>query len=275
MDILSLPMLLLFVLIGSLSGVLAGLFGIGGGIILIPIFLIIFKLVGFAPDIIVHAAFGTSLAIIIPTAISSALGHRKRGNVNWHKVGRMALGSIAGVAVGSSLAAVLSGDMLKASFGLMQIATGARMLMHRTEHLPPEEPGYSPLLPMLLTGFAVGWFSSFFGVGGGVIAVPMMVILLRQPIHLAVGNSSGLMVVSALIGAASYVLHGWGRPDLPPYSLGYVNLLIALLIAPTTIISARLGVRLASRLSRDKLSKAFAWFIIVVGVYMFAMFLRS
>ena len=275
MDILTLPILSLFAVIGSLAGILAGLFGIGGGIILIPMFLVVFRLAGFTPEVIVHSAFGTSLAIIIPTAISSVLGHRKRGNVDWHQVMRMACGSIAGVAVGSSLAAGLSGETLKGLFGLMQIATGVRMLLHGSTHFPPEEPGYARLWPMLLTGFAVGAFSSFFGVGGGVIAVPLMVILLHQPIHLAVGNSSGLMVISALTGSASYVLHGLGRADLPPFSFGYVNLLVAALIAPATVVCARLGVRLASRLSRDKLSIAFACFIVAVGVYMVASFIWS
>jgi uncharacterized membrane protein YfcA len=273
MYLLSLPILSLFALVGALAGILAGLFGIGGGIILIPMFLVVLPLAGFAPEIVVHAAFGTSLAIIIPTAISSTLGHRRRGNVDWHQVKHMACGSIAGVAVGSSLAAGLSGETLEGLFGLMQIATGVRMLMHGTPYLPPEEPNYARLWPMLLTGFAVGGFSSFFGVGGGVIAVPLMVILLHQPIHLAVGNSSGLMVISALTGSASYVLHGLGRGDLPPFSFGYVNLLVAALIAPATVVCARLGVRLASRMSRDKLSVAFACFIITVGVYMVARFI--
>jgi hypothetical protein len=268
MDILSPLILLLFAAVGALAGILAGLFGIGGGIILIPMFLVIFRLAGFAAEHIVHIAFGTSLAIIIPTAISSALGHRKRGNVHWHQVARMACGSIVGVAVGSTLAVGLSGVTLKGLFGLMQVATGVRLAKHTAGHLPPEEPGYAPLLPILLIGFIVGGFSSFFGVGGGVIAVPLMVILLRQPIHQAIGNSSGLMVVSALTGTLSYIWHGWGQANLPPLSFGYVNLLVVTLISPATMVCARLGVRLASRLSRDKLTKAFAWFIIVVGIYM-------
>jgi hypothetical protein len=268
MDILSPLILLLFAAVGALAGILAGLFGIGGGIILIPMFLVIFRLAGFAAEHIVHIAFGTSLAIIIPTAISSALGHRKRGNVDWHQVARMACGSIFGVAVGSTLAVGLSGVTLKGLFGLMQVATGVRLAKHTAGHLPPEEPGYAPLLPILLIGFIVGGFSSFFGVGGGVIAVPLMVILLRQPIHQAIGNSSGLMVVSALTGTLSYIWHGWGQANLPPLSFGYVNLLVVTLISPATMVCARLGVRLASRLSRDKLTKVFAWFIIVVGIYM-------
>lgn len=267
MDSFSLPILVLFVLVGSMAGFLAGLMGIGGGIILIPLFLWAFKVAGFAPDIIVHAAFGTSLAIIIPTAVSSTLGHRKRGNVEWRQVLRMAYGSVFGVLAGSSLAAGLPGDVLKGLFGLMQIGSGLKMFRHQS-HLPPEEAAGIPTSRMLLTGFVVGVFSSFFGVGGGIVAVPMMVIFLRQPIHLAVGNSSALMVLSALAGTASYVFHGWGLSQLPPFSLGYVNQLVALIIAPLTIVFARLGVRLASRTDHAKLMKTFAGFLILTGTWM-------
>jgi hypothetical protein len=267
MHIFSLTILLLFVLVGALAGFLAGLLGIGGGIVLIPMFLWAFRVAGFSPEIIVHAAFATSLAIIIPTAVSSALGHRKRGNVDWHQVWRMAAGSVAGVVAGSSLAAGLPGEVLKGLFGLMQIGTGLRMFLHQP-HLPPEEAQPRPIGLMLLTGFVVGVFSSFFGVGGGVVAVPMMVILLRQPIHLAVGNSSALMVISALSGTCSYVLHGWGLPQLPPFSLGYVNLLVAAVIAPLTIAFARLGVRVASRTPHAKLVKGFSVFLIATGAWM-------
>ncbi|MEJ2202461.1 MAG: sulfite exporter TauE/SafE family protein [Desulfuromonadaceae bacterium] len=112
MSLLAPQIILLFVLLGSLAGLLAGLLGIGGGIILVPMFLWVFKHAGFSPDITVHAAFGTSLCIIIPTAISSTLGHRKRGNVDWHHVMRLALGGIFGALLGAALAAQLSGIWL-------------------------------------------------------------------------------------------------------------------------------------------------------------------
>jgi uncharacterized protein len=256
----------LFLLLGSLAGFLAGLLGIGGGIILIPLFLWSFRAIGLAPEIIVHLAFGTSLAIIIPTAISSTLGHRRRGNVAWQVISWMAVGGVLGVAVGSTLAASLSGPVLRALFGLMQIAVGLKMFYH--PRLPPEEHASPALSKLLLVGLAVGSFSAFFGVGGGVIAVPMMVILLRFPIHLAVGSSSGLMVVSSIFGTVSYIFHGWERVLLPPYSWGYVNWLAAAIIAPLTIVFARYGVRAASRLPQNKLMKIFAAFVILIGLEM-------
>lgn len=272
---LSLLTLFLLVLVAVAGGLLAGLFGIGGGIVLIPMFLAVFRLSGFAAESVVHLAFGTSLAIIIPTALSSALGHRKRNNVAWEHVLRMTGGSLVGVAIGSSLATGLDGTMLKACFGIMQVVTGAHMLTTRPPRLVDGEaavtPGWGPLL---LTGLTIGLFSSFFGVGGGVIAVPLMTLLLRQPLLRAVGTSSGLMVISACAGTASYIYHGWGAPNLPPLSIGYVNLGVFALVAPISMLAARLGVRLANRLSRDRLYAGFAWFIISVGIYMVSGLLR-
>jgi len=259
--------LAMFALLGSLAGFLAGLLGIGGGIVLVPLFLWSFRVAGFAPDLIVHAAFGTSLAIIIPTAFSSTLGHRKRGNVEWRQVRYLAIGGIIGAVAGATLAAELSGIWLKALFGLMQIMVALRLFFFHP-HLPPEEPGRLPCTPLLLVGLAGGAFSAFFGVGGGVIAVPLMVILLRFPIHLAVGNSSALIVISSFFGSLSYVVHGWGMLELPPFSLGYVNALVALIVAPFTIISARLGVRVAARVPHDKMVRIFALLLLLVGFRM-------
>jgi hypothetical protein len=259
--------LAMFVLLGSLAGFLAGLLGIGGGIILVPLFLWSFGVAGFAPEVIVHAAFGTSLAIIIPTAFSSTLGHRKRGNVDWRHVRYLVAGGILGAMTGATLAAELSGFLLKGFFGLMQIMVALQLLFFHPR-LPPEETGPLARTPLLLVGLAGGAFSAFFGVGGGVIAVPLMVILLRLPIHLAVGNSSALIVISSFFGALSYVMHGWGTPHLPPFSFGYVNALVALIVAPFTMLFARLGVRVACRVPHGKLVRIFAVILMLVGFRM-------
>ena len=259
--------LFLFVVLGSLAGFLAGLLGIGGGIILVPLFLWAFGAAGFAPDILVHTAFGTSLAIIIPTALSSTFGHRKRGNVEWHQVGYLCIGGFLGAIGGAWLASLLSGDWLKGLFGVMQILVALQMIIFHPR-LPPERSDAVPLWPLVAVGFSGGVFSAFFGVGGGVIAVPLMVIVLSFPIHLAVGNSSALIVISSLSGALSYMYHGWNSTLLPPFSLGYVNCLVFLLVAPFTISMARLGVRVASRTAHDKLIKIFAVLLVLVGLRM-------
>ena len=257
----------LFVLLGSAAGFLAGLLGIGGGIILVPLFLWAFNVSGFAPEILVHLAFGTSLAIILPTAVSSTMGHRKRGNVEWHQVIHLCLGGFFGAICGAFLASLLSGDWLKGLFGVMQILVAIKMFVFRPR-LPPERSDAVGFGQLLVVGFAGGVFSAFFGVGGGVIAVPLMVIALRFPIHLAVGNSSALIVISSLSGALSYVYYGWGAENLPLFSFGYVNLLVILLVAPFSIGMARLGVRVASRTSHDKLIKVFAILLVLIGLRM-------
>jgi len=267
MPLLTTKILVLLLLLGSLAGLLAGLLGIGGGIILVPLFLWAFPLAGFAPEVVVHAAFGTSLAIIVPTAFSSTLGHRKRGNVVWQHVAWLSVGGVVGAFAGSTLASILSGVWLKGLFGVMQIAVGLQLFLFHP-HLPPERSDRVPVRLLLLVGLAGGAFSSFFGIGGGVIAVPLMVIVLQLPIHLAVGNSSALIVVSSFAGTLAYIFNGWHLPALPPGSLGYVNLLVAALVAPFTIVFARLGVRLASRFSHDKLVKIFALVLLFIGARM-------
>lgn len=257
----------LFVMLGSLAGFLAGLLGIGGGIILVPLFLWAFATAAFAPDLLVHTAFGTSLAIIIPTAFSSTLGHRKRGNVEWHQVAYLCLGGLLGALCGAWLASLLSGEWLKGLFGAMQILVAVQMLLFQPR-LPPERSDAVSPWPLVAVGLAGGAFSAFFGVGGGVIAVPLMVIVLGFPIHLAVGNSSALIVISSLAGALSYMYHGWHADSLPPFSFGYVNGLVFLLVAPFAIGMARLGVRVASRTAHAKLVKVFAALLILVGLRM-------
>jgi len=267
MEIYSLTTILLFIVLGSLAGFLAGLLGIGGGVILVPLFIWAFNLAGIASTVSVHLAFGTSLAIIILTATSSTFGHRKRGNVDWHQVFFLACGGAIGAIVGASFAAGIDGESLKSLFGLMQILVALKLILFHPR-LPPERDNSVPRWQLFVVGLCGGTFSAFFGVGGGIIAVPLMVLFLQLPIHLAVGNSSALIVVSAVSGALSYAIYGWNNAALPPFSIGYINLLVALIVAPFTIVLARLGVRVASRTSHDKLVKAFAILLVIVGVEM-------
>ncbi len=264
MDLLTLPIILLTLFFGAFAGFLAGLLGIGGGVILVPLFLWLFPLAGFPDPVIVHTAFGTSLAIIIPTSFSSTLGHRKRGNVDWHMVSYLALGGVLGALLGSSAAAVISGGYLKALFGCLQIIIALKLLFFHP-HLPPERPDQPPSRQLLIVGLVGGFFSAFFGIGGGVVAVPLMLILLQLPIHLAVGNSSALIVCSSFAATIGYILHGLQQPEQAEFSLGYVNVVVATIVAPLSIICARLGVKLASRTSQEKLVKAFAVLLAFVG----------
>lgn len=265
MELFSPQIIALILVTGALAGFLAGLLGIGGGVILVPLFLWLFPIANFPAENLVHVAFATSLAIILPTSISSALSHRSRGNVAWNMVLYLVIGGIVGSFAGASLASILSGDNLKLAFALLMIAVSLKLLLYKQKVQVEENVRDVKWMPLLLVGFIGGFASAFFGIGGGVVAVPLMLMLLRVPIHLAVGNSSALIVVSSLAAACCYVYYGWNQDPLPPFSLGYVNLLVAAIIAPVSMLAARQGVKLASRTSQAKLVKIFAILLIVVG----------
>lgn len=266
MELLTPQIIGLILITGAFAGFLAGLLGIGGGVILVPLFLWLFPYAGFSADIVVHTAFGTSLAIILPTAVSSTLGHRSRGNVDWHMVAFLACGGILGSLLGSSAAAVMGGEILKMCFGLMQMVVSLKLLFFKQPYLPPGDSAMARKRSLFMVGLAGGFFSAFFGIGGGVIAVPLMLIFLHLPIHLAVGNSSALIVVSSLAAVSCYVWYGLHLSEPAPFSFGYVNLLVAVIIAPLTIVFARVGVRCASKTSQTKLVKIFAVLLLCVGI---------
>ncbi|MFO7765515.1 MAG: sulfite exporter TauE/SafE family protein [Pelovirga sp.] len=266
MAVLTPHIIALTITFGIVAGFLAGLLGIGGGVILVPLFLWLFPLAGFPPELVVHTAFGTSLAIILPTAVSSTLGHRKRGNIHWAMVFYLALGGIAGGLLGATLASFVSGAILKMCFGLLQLIISARLLFFKQPYLPPECIDCARPWQYVVVGLVGGSFSAFFGIGGGIVTVPLLLLLLHLPMRLAVGNSSALIVVSSLAAVAGYIWHGLQQPVSVPYSLGYVNWLVVILVAPLTMICARLGVKLAGRTSQTRLIRIFAVVLMFIGI---------
>lgn len=265
LDFFTPTLLSMAVALAAFAGLLAGLLGIGGGIILVPLFLWLFKLAGMPAHLIVHSALGTSLCIILPTALSSTLGHLRRGHVDWHQVFYLAQGGVCGALLGSSLATLLSGRVLCSLFGIMQISIGLKLLIAPAQRsiLPAHDPTG---LQLALVGLAGGVFSSFFGVGGGVVAVPLMLLILRMPIHRAVGNSCALIVISALFGTLSYAFHGFSASVDVPYSFGYINLQVVLIVTPITMVFAQIGARFSSLVEQRKLIRLFALLLILVGV---------
>ncbi|MBE0575254.1 MAG: sulfite exporter TauE/SafE family protein [Desulfuromonadales bacterium] len=266
MDILTPQIVFLILLFGTVAGFLAGLLGIGGGVVLVPLFLWLFPLAGFLPELVVHTAFGTSLAIILPTAVSSTLGHRKRRNVDWSMVLFLALGGVFGAFFGSSLAAVMSGQILKICFGLMLIVISSRLFFYKQPYLPPECYDCARPWPLVFVGFTGGAFSAFFGIGGGIITVPLLLIFVHLPMRLAVGNSSALIVVSSLAAVVGYIWHGLQQPVSVPFSVGYVNFLVVFLVAPLTMACARLGVKFAGKTSQTRLIRIFAIVLAIIGL---------
>ncbi len=266
MELLTPQVIALTIIFGVTAGFLAGLLGIGGGVILVPLFLWLFPLAGLPHELVVHTAFGTSLAIILPTAVSSTLGHRKRGNIHGEMVFYLAIGGIAGGFFGATIASMVAGNILKICFGLLQIMISVRLLFFKQPYLPPECVDCARPWQFVVVGLIGGSFSAFFGIGGGVVTVPLLLLLLHLPMRLAVGNSTALIVVSSLAAVTGYVWHGLQQPVVAPFSFGYVNWLVLLLVAPLTMICARLGVRYASRTSQTKLIRIFAVVLMLIGV---------
>ncbi len=266
MELLTPQLILITLLLGACAGFAAGLLGIGGGVILVPLFLWLFPLAGFPAELVVHTAFGTSLAIVFPTAISSVLGHRKRGNIAWNMVWFLAIGGIFGSFIGSSLAAVLPGEKLKIAFGVMQIGVSLKLFFNGKQQIDVVETPACRRSALLLIGMTGGFFSAFFGIGGGVVAVPLMFMVLHLPIRTAVGNSSALIVISSFAAVCCYIWYGLGHGQAIPFSFGYVNILVAAIVAPLTIVFARFGVVLANRISQAKLVKVFAMLLMIIGV---------
>ncbi|MFT0211590.1 sulfite exporter TauE/SafE family protein [Pseudomonas sp. F1_0610] len=259
--------LLTYLVLGAAAGVLAGLFGVGGGLIIVPALVYSFKAQGVAPDILTHLAIGTSLATIIFTSINSALEHNKKGAVLWSLVAWLSVGIILGTALGAKTAALLNGEHLQKIIGVFAIVMAIKMAFD----IGPKQPaqGPSPRKPALLSaGGVIGWASAIFGIGGGTLTVPFLTWR-GVSMQRAVATSSACGVPIAASGAFMFMLNGWGDPQLPEYSLGFVYLPAMLGIALTSMIFARFGARLAHRLQPKRLKQLFALLLVSVGTSFF------
>lgn len=249
---------------GMVTGVLAGVFGVGGGAVIVPVLAELFHHLDVADRFDMHLAVGTSLAIIIPTAIRSYLAHRKRGSVDpvalraW--LAPVAVGSLAGVLI----AALVSSDALKVVFALFALAMSANLLFGRDDwRLADDLPGFATTAAW---GFGIGALSALIGIGGGALGA-LFLTAHNRPIHVAIGTSSGLGALIAIPGAIGYAVAGFPhQAELPPLSVGYVSLIGFALMAPISVLVAPLGVRLAHGLTRPQLRRAFGCFLALVAV---------
>lgn len=253
-------------LTGICAGTASGLFGIGGGILMSPVLFWLYSADGMNGTLATRVAFGTSLAVMLPTMISGALGHHKRGAVNWQAAMPMGIAAMLGGLFGGTLAAHLPGIVLRVFLALLIIAIAIRMVWQLHECPSCGLKGSTSI--HLLLGFAIGIVAGLAGVGGGALLVPALVILLGYPIHQAVGTSSACLIFSSTGAVIAYIANGIGVAGLPPYSLGYVDLLTFAILAITTIPLARIGVLCAHRCSGQHLQILFAGLLILIGVTM-------
>jgi len=261
-------LVLICALIGVFAGLLGGALGLGGGVVIVPPLIYLFHGLGFDHAVAAQMAVGTSLATIIVTAGSSVRAHHLAGFVRWPLAWRLASGIVVGALLGAVVADRLSGAMLTRLFGVFAVLIAVQMLFSRLRKapargdLPERVPGGVGLAGV---GSVIGGISSLFGIGGGSLTVPFL-SWCRLPMQNAVAISAACGLPIALAGSAGFVVTGWGRPELPPWSLGYVYLPAALAIVVTSFPMARVGARLSHRLPSATLRRIFAGVLIVIGL---------
>ncbi len=250
---------------GCIAGVLAGLFGIGGGIVIVPVLEFALSHANVDPGIRMHVAVATSLATIIPTSLASARAHHKRQAVDIEIAKRWALFVLTGALLGSWLASHMSSGNLAILFAVFAVLVAAKMiLLPESRNLTDDVPR-GALISLIPT--SIGCFSSMMGIGGGTFSV-MILTLFNQPIHRAVGTAALLGLVISLPGTIGFVLTGWNDVRVPPGSLGYVSIIGLVLIAPATVLCAPIGARIAHSYSQKKLSMLFGGFLLLAALRM-------
>jgi uncharacterized protein len=265
-----LELALLLVAVGALAGFLAGVFGIGGGAILVPVFYECFRLAGVPLAVRMPLCVGTSLAIIIPTSIRSYRAHHARGAVDMEILRAWWLPVVIGVILGSVIARYAPELLFKIVFVMVAYSAAARLLLARESWKFGDDFPRGPL--MKIYGFVVGLLSTLMGVGGGLFSNLLMTFYSR-PIHQAVATSSALAVLISIPGALGYIYAGWPAamryPDVAalqlPFAIGYVSLIGAVLVMPTSLLTAPLGVKAAHAMSKRTLEMAFGCYLFVVG----------
>jgi len=260
-----------FVIIGLAVGFLGGFLGMGGGAIMKPLFIYwVFPSMEVSPEVIIHLCFGTSLAVIIPSSIAGSWAYNKIGIINWRIVFLLALPGMLASFLGSTLAALLQGPLLRVLFGIILMIISAQMLFQKrgVEEIMGDYDSPPRVLPTSIVGFLTGLFAGFFGMGGGVLAVPLMVRFLKIPIHRAVGISIAFILFTSLVGTAGYIINGWNNPNLPPYALGYVHTLGSALAGISSVFMTHWGVQLARKTKPLRLRQVYALLMATIGIRM-------
>lgn len=261
---MTLELLILFLLLGSVVGVIAGLLGIGGGLVVVPALVFLLPKAGISSEILMHMALATSLATIIMTSLSSALSHLKLGNVDMFAVKWLMPGVLVGGYFGATIADWIPHQYLPKVFSIIVMMLAWQMF--RSIRVVSDKPMPNPVITMVC-GSAIGIISSLVGVGGGSLSVPF---LNRHGVEMrkSVGSSAVCGFAIAISGMLGFVVSGYQIVDLPPYSLGYVYLPALIAIAATSMLTTRVGARLSTKMPTASLKRIFALFLMFVAVTM-------
>lgn len=254
--------LTLYIALGAAAGLIAGLFGVGGGILIVPVLVFAFTLQGLDPAVLTHLAIGTSLACIVITSISSTYNHQKHRAVLWPIMTSLSAGLVIGVFVGANMADRLQGPTLQLMIGVFACIVALQMGLG----LGPKAKGDLPSRPVLgLVGTLFGVISAMFGIGGGSLNVPFLAWR-NVPMQKAVATAAACGLPIAVVGALSNIYTGWGEAGLPEYAIGYVYLPAFLGVTVSSALFARFGAKLAHRLPPLVLKRIFAGFLFLIGL---------
>lgn len=262
-----LPALALYLALGACAGILAGMLGVGGGLIIVPILAAMLSAQQMPAEIIMHLALGTSLASILLTSASSVYSHHRRGAVNWPYAFQLSPGILIGAWCGGMIAGSLSSDILRPVFAIFELSVAAYMLYGHKVSAHRSSPG---IFQFTVSGGTIGTISSLVGIGGGTMTVPWL-MWYGSSIHKAIATSAAVGFPIALAGSLSYLVNGWNHSDLPPLSLGYIYLPALAGIVISSVVFAPLGARWAHQLDTLKLKKIFALLLIALAVYLLVM----
>lgn len=261
-----LPFVLAVAGAGVLGGLVAGLLGVGGGIVIVPVLFTLLEAVGTESGLAIKIAVATSLATIVLTSLSSARSHHKRGAVDYTLLRQWALPVPIGVVIGTLTAGFADGRLLTGTFGVVALLVALNMFLRRGNE--PVRSGFPNATIRSLSGGVVGLFSAMMGIGGGTLSVPILTAF-GFDMRKAVGTASAIGFFIAIPGTIGYVIVGWGMPALPPLSLGYVNLIAFAAIAPLTMAFAPVGARIAHTIPQQGLRVAFGVFLLATAIRMF------
>lgn len=254
--------LLLLLGMGAIAGTLAGLLGIGGGIIIVPVLALVFAAQGIHEDVLMHVSIGTSLATIVITSLSSIRAHQKHRAIHWDVFRRITPGIIVGGLLGALIAKLIPGEELRLIFGIFMLLVAAQMMLGNTakpHRQLPQTPG------MLVAGTAIGTMSSLMGVGGGSMSVPFLTWC-NMAIRHAVATSAAIGLPIAVAGVLGYIITGWGVAHRPVGSLGFVNLPAFFSIVVASTLFAPVGAWITHRISPKRLKQIFGIFLLILSI---------
>ncbi|MFH0914605.1 MAG: sulfite exporter TauE/SafE family protein [Chloroflexota bacterium] len=263
--------ILILMATGLVGGFASGMLGIGGGIIMVPVQYLLFNsLMGLPTDTAIKLALGTNLAVILLTVASGAWRHSRKGAVWWRAAVFLGCFATLGSVIGATIATHLPGEVLKVALGLIISLVSLRMLISKP--LQSDQEPKDNLWLWAAWAFPLGLLTGTLGIGGGALVVPVLVLVLKFPLHKAIATSLGMMLFTSAGAATSFILNGLGASHLPAYSLGYVHLPSWLLLGVSSMLTAQLGAIAAHRLPARQLTYIFVAITFYMGLKMLGVF---